>query len=74
MADLPNVSPRLALPEAHPPRGYRQANDVVRRAAVIQGGESPEVGSALRRLRGILHRGEPLRPDVPRGYYLNIRV
>lgn len=74
MADLRHISATPPLPEGRPPRGYRQAGEVVRRAAVIEGGESPEVGGALRRLRAVLHRGEPLRTDVPRGYYLNIRV
>jgi hypothetical protein len=28
----------------------------------------------LRRLNSVLNHGEPLRDDVPRGYYLNITV
>ncbi len=30
--------------------------------------------SGLRHLNSVLNHGEPLRDDVPRGYYLNITV
>jgi len=34
----------------------------------------PDIRGALERLRRLLASGEPLRDDVPRGYYLNILV
>jgi len=34
----------------------------------------PDIRGALERLRRLLASGEPLRDDVPRGYYLNIVV
>ena len=36
--------------------------------------DGPDIRGALERLRRILASGEPLRDDVPRGYYLNILV
>jgi len=36
--------------------------------------EGPDIRGALERLRRLLASGEPLRDDVPRGYYLNIVV
>ncbi len=36
--------------------------------------EGPDIRGALERLRRLLASGEPLRDDVPRGYYLNILV
>jgi hypothetical protein len=30
--------------------------------------------NSLRRLNSVLNHGDPLRDDVPRGYYLNITV
>lgn len=36
--------------------------------------EGIDIRGALERLRRLLASGEPLRDDVPRGYYLNILV
>ncbi len=36
--------------------------------------DGPDIRGALERLRRLLASGEPLRDDVPRGYYLNILV
>lgn len=43
-------------------------------ASVSREGDSPENRKALQRLDRMLGSGRPLREDVPRGYYLNIRV
>lgn len=54
--------------------GYAQADDVTRRARVMNDVETPENLASLRRLNRALSSDQPLRGDVPRGYYLNIRV
>jgi len=56
------------------PRGYRDVREVKARAAVARGGDSPEQRQALARLNKILASDQPLDPNVPRGYYLNIKV
>jgi len=42
------------------------------RGGLLRGGS--DIRGALERLRRLLASGEPLRDDVPRGYYLNILV
>lgn len=44
------------------------------RTLVTHGGDDNKVRRALERLRRLLASGEPLRDDVPRGYYLNIVI
>jgi hypothetical protein len=44
------------------------------RASRSSRGEGMDIRGALERLRRLLASGEPLRDDVPRGYYLNILV
>lgn len=55
-------------------KGYDHAAEVNRRAEVSPKRLSIEEQAALIRLDKIFARGEPLRDDVPRGYYLNFRV
>lgn len=55
-------------------QGCAQAREVAMRAAVAQSAESAQVRSAVERLARLLETGAPLRTDVPRGSYLNIRV
>ena len=43
-------------------------------AVVSAGSENPKNLASLKRLNTVLEIGEPLRPDVPRGYYLNLEV
>ncbi len=57
-----------------PPKGYRDAGDVERRAGIMSAVESPENVAAVRRLDRSLNSGQPLRGDVPRGYYLSLKV
>jgi hypothetical protein len=56
-------------------RGYREAREVERVARAISFAESAEARGALDRLtRALANKETPLRRDVPRGYYLNIRI
>ncbi len=50
------------------------AREVRARAAAIQQETSSEELDGLKRLNRILGRHKPLRDNVPRGYYLNIRI
>ncbi len=54
--------------------GHHAAPEVKVRAAVGRNSDSPEERKALSRLARVLAAGEPPATDVPRGFYLNIRV
>ena len=53
---------------------YKAAHRVKARASVTRPSDSPENQKSVRRLNGILASGRPLDGDMPRGFYLNIRV
>jgi hypothetical protein len=54
--------------------GYGNANEVARQAAATQPMAAPEFERAVGRLNKVLDSGAAPRTDVPRGFYLNIRV
>jgi hypothetical protein len=54
--------------------GYGSANEVARQAAMTQPMNGDEFQRAVGRLNKVLDANAPLRQDVPRGFYLNIRV
>jgi hypothetical protein len=54
--------------------GYGTANEVARQAALTQPMNNTEYNRAVGRLNKVLDSGTELRNDVPRGFYLNIRV
>lgn len=56
------------------PREYIEQEQVSFRARVMMEAESPENLRSLSRLKKIFESGQPLRGDVPRGFYLNLRV
>jgi len=80
MADLTKISTPIVAPSVSgssrtsAPKGYAQAGDVSRRANVINEEESPQNKASLSRLDRALNSDQPLRGDVPRGFYLNISV
>ena len=51
-----------------------QSREVRARAAAVQQDSSPEELDGLKRLNQILGQDKPLRDNVQRGYYLNIRI
>ena len=61
---------------AHRPRGYQaeSVREVQARAESIQQNTTPEELNGLKRLNKILGQDRPLKDNVPRGYYLNIRI
>jgi hypothetical protein len=58
----------------HAKGGYAQADEVARRANVLNESETPENAASLNRLNRALSSDQPLRGDVPRGFYLNLRI
>lgn len=56
------------------PESYQLARDAGVRARAFRTPETPQNTASLTRLDRILSSGQPLRGDVPRGYYLNIVV
>ena len=55
---------------------YREeaVREVRARASAVRQDTTPEERDGLTRLNRILGQDRPLRRDVPRGFYLNIRV
>ena len=74
MADALNVNPLPVAPAASQPRAYAAAREVRVMASVTENAESPATKRALGRLGRVLASREPPRTDVPRGFYVNIRV
>ena len=80
MADLTKISTPVVAPSVHggkrpaAPKGYAQADEVALRAGVMNEEDSPQNKASLTRLNRVMDSGQPLRGDVPRGFYLNIRV
>lgn len=68
-------SAAAAAPQPAPPsHAYAAGHEVRALASITHNAQSPETQRALGRLERVLTAGEPLRTDVPRGFYLNIRV
>lgn len=65
---LPATIERPSLYQAESIREVRA------RASAVPQDTSPEEREGLTRLNRILGQGRPLRGDVPRGFYLNIKV
>lgn len=82
MADLSKISSPIITPpvtggkraHAPAPKGYAQADEVARRASVLNEEDSPQNKASLDRLGRVMGSGQPLRGDVPRGFYLNITL
>ena len=82
MADITNVSTPVVRPTVQPrgsntgaqQNGYQNADEVNRRAAVLNAADSPENIASLNRLDRILSSDKTLRTDVPRGFYLDLKV
>jgi hypothetical protein len=56
------------------PSDYSSAVSLERRVKVSNFRRDPEIDRAVQRLDALLASGEPLRTDVPRGYYIDIVV
>ena len=74
MSTINSISPRTISLNSERPRGYSGAEEVRNRAAVTNSGDSPLERRALNRLEQILVPGQAPKADVPRGFYLDIKV
>lgn len=74
MADVSSVTSRSPAPPAKRADGYLAMREVKALARVAEKSDSAEAREALVRLNRILASGQPLRGDVPRGYYLNFTI
>ncbi len=63
----------LAIRRTHDYRA-KSVREVNARAESIQQNTSPEELEGLKRLNKILGQDRPLKDNVPRGFYLNIRI
>ncbi|MBB54151.1 MAG: hypothetical protein CMF67_07235 [Magnetovibrio sp.] len=56
--------------------GYQSdaLREVRARASTVDQGSSAEEQRSLRRLNQVLDQNQPPRDNVPRGYYLNIKI
>jgi hypothetical protein len=80
MADLTRIGSSNVTPSStgrarsSAPQGYSFAEEVSRRANVMGDQESPRNQASLKRLDRVLNSGQPLRGDVPRGFYLDLLI
>ena len=74
MSDITSINPSVTRPSASQRAAYSSAGDVSRRASVMNERESPQNAASLNRLDRVLSSDQPLRDDVPRGFYLDLRV
>ena len=74
MSQVSSIPARAIAPTSERSRGYSSAEQVRNRAAVTNSNETPHERRALNRLDKVLDNVTVPRPDVPRGYYLDIKV
>jgi len=74
MSQMSTIPARAVLPTSERSRGYLSAEQVRNRAAVTNSNETPHERRALNRLDKVLDKATAPRPDVPKGYYLDIKV
>ncbi len=72
MSDAPTLSGLAVSSTGRRPSIYNEAREVGFRARVTRTAEAPGNERALQRLDTLLNSGEPLDPNVPRGFYINI--
>ena len=73
-AVAPNAvgGPGTSRPEAF--SGYRAGQEAAGSARVTAPMDGADFQNALKKLTRVIDAGKPLRHDVPRGFYLNLRV
>ena len=74
MNQISSIPARAIALTSERPRGYSTAEQVRNRAAVSNPNETPQERRALTRLNKTLENPHMPRTDVPRGYYLDIKV
>lgn len=74
MSEALNMNGSSVTVQPEPPGVYREGLEVRARASVSDNKDSPATKRALGRLARLLATTKSPRADVPRGFYLNIRV
>ena len=74
MSDPFSISGSSALAVQEQASVYKDSREVHARARVTRRSDPPAMEQALNRLDQALGSGQPLSRDVPRGYYINIKV
>jgi hypothetical protein len=74
MSQMSTIPARVIVPTRERSSGYLSAEQVRNRAAVTNSLETPHERRALNRLDKVLDKVTAPRPDVPKGYYLDIKV
>jgi hypothetical protein len=73
-AGAPNAVGGPGASSAEAFSGYRAGQEAAGSARVSAPMDGPEFQNALKKLTRVIDAGKPLRHDVPRGFYLNLRV
>jgi len=66
--------PELSLRPRQQPEAYKASDEVRTRAAVTRSNDTIHNRKALQRLDQVLNSGRPLKDEVPRGFYLDLKV
>jgi len=74
MSQMSSIPARAFAPTSERTRVYSSAEQVRYRAAATNSNETSQERRALKRLDKVLDNITAPRPDVPRGYYLDIKV
>ena len=74
MNQMSSIPVKAIVPTSEHSHGYFSAEQVRNRAAVTNSNETPHERRALIRLDKALDNDTPPRLDVPKGYYLDIKV
>ena len=74
MSEISRLPSRAIAINSDRPRGYRLAEEVRNRAAATNHNETPHERRALLRLEKVLSNKDTPRTDVPRGFYLDIKI
>lgn len=69
-----NIPGKALVPTKTRPQGYQKADQAKTYAQAYQSRDSAETQKGLLRLNQLLGKDQPLDQDVPRGFYLNIKV
>jgi|SaaInlV_150m_DNA_3_1039698.scaffolds.fasta_scaffold161929_1 hypothetical protein len=73
-ANAPNAVGGPGASRAEAFSGYRSGQEAAGNARVAAPMDGADFQNALKKLTRVIDAGKPLRHDVPRGFYLNLRV
>ena len=73
-ANAPNTVSGPGASRAEAFSGYRAGQEAAGSARVSAPMDGADFQNALKKLTRVMDAGKPLRHDVPRGFYLNLRI